>query len=390
MTKGKGVYKLGCTPPIGSLIKPFLPPPSLFLFFPEQCSTLLSFQPSILQHKFHPLVPLAMSSISKILLLALALSGAQAAPFDTSARAVQHPKRIAQVIADSTQKWEAACLAAGGAQQCNPQSQASFMTLLAAAGACDQQNQGDNMIDLAKQLNNDPQMIQLTQIFVQQPRNTPNSVSVPYCQQAPKNQELAGLFQCQFAGADPQTFVGGVAVGGPGTIPFGQSSALNPPGSCPANPNGPVPDGQQLITITQNPGTPGSGANTPSSGSPNTPANGTTPSSSTTPLAPSPTPGSTSQTRDFKLQNGQDAQKLNAQFATLTADSACTAGQNACVEGAFSQCVNGKFSSTPCSSPLSCFALPLVNSPGTSITCTTEADATTRIANTGAQGGITG
>jgi len=57
------------------------------------------------------------------------------------------------------------------------------------------------MIDLAKQLNNDPTMIRLTQIFVQQPRNSPDSLSVQYCQQAPKNAELNGLFQCQFQGA---------------------------------------------------------------------------------------------------------------------------------------------------------------------------------------------
>ena len=39
----------------------------------------------------------------KILLLVLALSTARAAP-------TTHTKRIAQVIADSTQKWEAACV----------------------------------------------------------------------------------------------------------------------------------------------------------------------------------------------------------------------------------------------------------------------------------------
>jgi len=92
----------------------------------------------------------------------------------------------------------------------------------------------------------------------------------------------------------------------------------------------------------------------------------------------------------FTLQNGKDAQKLNAQFETLSASSSCTSGQNACVQGQFSQCVDGKFVSTPCSGGLTCVALPLVNSPGTSITCDTEADATTRIAATGATGGISG
>ena len=43
-----------------------------------------------------------MLGISKITLLALAISSAQAAPL--------HTKRIAQVISDSTQQWQAACV----------------------------------------------------------------------------------------------------------------------------------------------------------------------------------------------------------------------------------------------------------------------------------------
>jgi len=92
----------------------------------------------------------------------------------------------------------------------------------------------------------------------------------------------------------------------------------------------------------------------------------------------------------FSLSNGQAAQKLNAQFASMTASSSCQAGQNACVQGQFAQCVNGKFVMTPCAGGLQCVALPLVNSPGTSITCDTQADAETRVANTGATGGLTG
>jgi hypothetical protein len=60
---------------------------------------------------------------------------------------------------------------AGGGSQCNTISQTAFTTLLAAGGNCDQQNAADSMIDLAKTLNNDPDMIRLAQIFVQQPRN---------------------------------------------------------------------------------------------------------------------------------------------------------------------------------------------------------------------------
>ena len=104
-----------------------------------------------------------MVAISSLVVASSLLLVANAAPLQ---------KRIAQVIADSTAQWEKACDAAGGGQQCNPVSVASFTTLLAAAGNCDQQNAADNMIDLAKQLNNDPTMIKLAQIFAQQPRNS--------------------------------------------------------------------------------------------------------------------------------------------------------------------------------------------------------------------------
>jgi hypothetical protein len=86
-------------------------------------------------------------------------------------------KRIAQNIPDSTAKWEQACLAAGGGERCNPLSVAAFSTLLAAPPPCAQQDAADNMIDLAHQLNNDADMIRLTQIFRQQPRNAVSSMS---------------------------------------------------------------------------------------------------------------------------------------------------------------------------------------------------------------------
>lgn len=301
-------------------------------------------------------------------------------------------KRIAQVISASTAKWEQACLAAGGGQQCNPLSVAAFTTLLAAAGSCEQQDAADNMMDLGKKLNS-AQVITLTQIFTQQPRNTPNSVAVPYCQKAPRNAELSGLFQCQFQGANQKVFVGGVAVGGAGTIPFGRNAPLNPPGSCPANPAGPIADGTQLVDLTQNPG------------AGNKPATGNAPAATTKPAKPAPSPAKTQTpiagappapappaggAGGFKLQNGQDAQALNKKFAGLTSSSPCTAGENACVNGGFAQCVGGKFVVTGCSSTLICAALPLVNSRGTSITCTTPADALARIQATGATGGISG
>jgi len=84
------------------------------------------------------------------------------------------------------------------------------------------------------------------------------------------------------------------------------------------------------------------------------------------------------------LQNGQDALAQNAEFQTLTADSTCTTGEDACVTGKFAQCVGGKFVLQACAPTTSCFALPNVNSAGTSIACTTQADFDSRIAATGA------
>ncbi|KZT06246.1 uncharacterized protein LAESUDRAFT_812852 [Laetiporus sulphureus 93-53] len=86
----------------------------------------------------------------------------------------------------------------------------------------------------------------------------------------------------------------------------------------------------------------------------------------------------------FLLANGEEAIAQNAQFATLTVNSSCTSGTDACVNSEFAQCVNGAYLLTSCGSGLICAALPLVNSAGTSITCTTEADLEGRIAATGA------
>lgn len=321
-----------------------------------------------------------------ILLAGLAAASVQAAPLE---------RRIAQSISAATQKWEQACRAAGGGERCNPTSVTAFSTLLAGADVCGQQDSGDAMIDLAKQLGNDAEMIRLTQIFVQQPRNTPNSIATPYCQKAPKNAELAGLFQCQFVGANQQKFNGGATLGEPGTIPFGLNAPLNPLGSCPANPSGPIADGSQLVDQVQSPGQGDSGSQQPA---PAPPASTSTVAASTTsPPATSATQAPPTQTTStgggnggLALANGQAAQKLNAKFATLTETSTCSAGEIACVGTSFAQCVEGKFATIPCGSGLICAALPLVNSPGTSVTCTTQADAEDRIARTGATGGVTG
>ncbi|KAF9525167.1 hypothetical protein CPB83DRAFT_564277 [Crepidotus variabilis] len=331
-----------------------------------------------------------MVHMKSIAFLSLVAASASAVPLVLE-------KRIAQTISASTTKWEQTCLAANGGQACNPLSIKAFSTLLAASGPCEQQDAADDMMDLAKKLNSQ-QLIVLTQIFTQQPKNTPNSVATPYCQKAPRNSELSGLFQCQFQGANQQSFAGGAKLGDAGTIPFGRNAPLSPPGSCPANPSGPIADGTQLVDLTQSPNAPGGSAG--STGGKTGGAGGTkpvqapavssaAPAPAVTPATPAPTTG-TSSAGGFKQANGQAAQGLNAKFAGLTADSPCTAGENACVKGGFAQCVGGKFVVTQCSGGLVCAALPLVNSAGTSITCTTTADAEARIAATGATGGITG
>ncbi|KAI0249011.1 hypothetical protein BJV78DRAFT_1276354 [Lactifluus subvellereus] len=315
-------------------------------------------------------------------LLALSAAGSvTAAPTHLS-------KRIAQVISDSTRQWEAACDKAGGQQQCNAIAVKAFGTLLAGAGPCDQQDNADNMMDLSKQLGSTA-MINLAQIFVQQPRNTPDSLSVQYCQKAPRNAELTGLFQCQFQGANPNKFTGGIQAGAPGTIPFGDTAVLNPPGSCPAHLSGPIPDGTQLVDQVSSPGIPSS--NGAGSGNPATPSSAPPQSSSspaptapsaapTTPSSPASTPVPSSGSSGFLVQNGKDARALNQKFQTLTADSPCKDGEDACVGGQFGQCASGKFTLTACSAPNTCVALPLQNRRGTSVTCDSQSDADTRIA----------
>ena len=64
---------------------------------------------------------------------------------------------------------------------------------------------------------------------------------------------LTTLPYIQFAGTVKNGFSGDQT----GNLPLGVS-AVNPPGSCPASTT-PIPDGQQLVDITQNPGTPNGG-----------------------------------------------------------------------------------------------------------------------------------
>jgi len=101
-------------------------------------------------------------------------------------------------------------------------------------------------------------------------------------------------------------------------------------------------------------------------------------------VAASARPARFSRRQSFALVNGQAAIQQNAQFATLTPTSSCTEGEDACVNQQFAQCVSGKFVLQPCGATTICAALPLTNSAGTSVTCTTQADLDARIAATGA------
>jgi hypothetical protein len=220
---------------------------------------------------------------------------------------------------------------------------------------------------------------------------------------APRNQELAGLFQCQFQGVNDNVFTGQVALGAPGTFPLGRSSALSPPGSCPANPGGKIADGTQLNAIVNSPGNVSPGNNNGNTGNTPPPAQAVvTPPPATSaapPPAAAPAPVATppaanppaNNASGFQQQNGKDAQALNVQFATLTEGTPCTPGFVACVNGKFAQCPFGTVQiSTACAGGTKCLALPLVNKAGTSVTCTTDDDAARRFAAAGVSGGFDG
>ena len=129
------------------------------------------------------------------------------------------------------------------------------------------------MVDVSKALgNNSTDLITLVQVWRQQPRDSKGGLSVLYCQQQPRNTELTGLFQCQFDGTDKNTFTGNIAAGQSaflfvptrickrtdfmsfldGTIPLGLDKAVDPAGSCPSHPDGPIPAGQHLVAADDN------------------------------------------------------------------------------------------------------------------------------------------
>lgn len=61
---------------------------------------------------------------------------------------------------------------ASGGAWCYTISSTAALTLRSEGAPCDQQDAADMMVDLAKSLHNNTDMIRLAQIFVQQPRNS--------------------------------------------------------------------------------------------------------------------------------------------------------------------------------------------------------------------------
>ena len=61
---------------------------------------------------------------------------------------------------------------AGGGVACKNVAVNAVITLSESAPPCAQQNAADGMVNLAKQLFDDTDMIRFAQIFVQQPRNS--------------------------------------------------------------------------------------------------------------------------------------------------------------------------------------------------------------------------
>ncbi|CDO71200.1 hypothetical protein BN946_scf184845.g71 [Trametes cinnabarina] len=91
---------------------------------------------------------------------------------------------------------------------------------------------------------------------------------------------------------------------------------------------------------------------------------------------------------DTFLQNGKDAQILNAEFAKLNTSDSCNAGELACMGASIAQCTNGTWKAERCPKSLFCFALPSVREEGTVLSCTSNTTALSVISASGAAGGI--
>ncbi|TFK28555.1 hypothetical protein FA15DRAFT_665268 [Coprinopsis marcescibilis] len=100
-------------------------------------------------------------------------------------------------------------------------------------------------------------------------------------------------------------------------------------------------------------------------------------------------PAAGSATTDV-ARNALDAQKMNTRFTGIQVTDSCELGQVSCIEGGFAQCVNGRWVVQPCATGLRCYAVPLINSRGTSLVCDTQEATLARFENAGVTGGIRG
>jgi len=81
-----------------------------------------------------------------------------------------------------------------------------------------------------------------------------------------------------------------------------------------------------------------------------------------------------SKRESYLQQNGPAAEALNNQYASLTPDSSCTDGEDACVQGKFGHCYQGRYLTYSCPNDWECAAIPNEWSVGTTTTCDSISD----------------
>ncbi|KAI0797585.1 hypothetical protein C8Q75DRAFT_9212 [Abortiporus biennis] len=150
-------------------------------------------------------------------------------------------KRIAQAdLPDIAQSWQDLCLVSGGDIFTNEPCVTlaginGINALLANADPCDQQDNADVMIDFAKSegVTNSDALIANAIAYRKHPRNALDISeivpSTPFCQKAPRNEELVGVVNDQLDGVNPGIF-GGPTVG---LFAFGDDSSTCPFGTTP-------------------------------------------------------------------------------------------------------------------------------------------------------------
>ncbi|KAL2917186.1 hypothetical protein HK105_203250 [Polyrhizophydium stewartii] len=269
------------------------------------------------------------------------------------------------------------------AGECPTAAGAAISTVLAAASACAQQDAADGFIDLANKGVTDTakkaRFIVLAQQFRAHERNSVPNPCSPICDRPPKNKQLLGIIQAQ----DP-------ACKAIPALPAAQAQAIAAnPAQVKANL---AAVGQKAVNSGQTATGSGDAGSTTTTDSTDSTAT-TTRTGSKRKGKKGKGKGKGKKNKDekgkgnkdkvnngqfaFRCQNGKDAQA--AKLRAL--GGSCTEGENVCLtNGQFGQCVGGKLVGTACAGGLSCQVLPLRNKSGTSVTCSTAADRTARIA----------